>query len=329
MQRAVATQSPDAGYEFALTDADFEAFRELILQRSGISLAATKRSLLCGRLARRLRHFGFSTFTQYYQYVTRQDRSGSELRELINRITTNKTEFFRENHHFEFLTREVLTPLRTQAANGGPRRLRIWSAGCSTGEEPYSIAITIAEALPLDGWDVRILASDIDTEVLQHAAAGEYPTSSLERVPAALRKRWFTSAATHSRQFRIHPELRKLVSFRQINFISEPWPIQSQFDVIFCRNVTIYFNRDVQRRLYERFARLLRPDGFLVAGHSENLHWLSHLFTPQGSTVYRVVGTRAAATQTPKAQAVVGARTNPSAGPPPGAKSPPSVEPDA
>ena len=156
-----------------LTDDEFQSFRELILRKAGISLSDAKRQLVASRLARRLHHFGFKTFTQYYHYLKTQDPGGEELVQMINRITTNKTDFFRENHHFEFLHNQVLPQVRDLTLPGMPRRLRIWSAGCSSGEEPYSIAITVLEALDsLAGWDVRILASDIDTEILQLAEKG-------------------------------------------------------------------------------------------------------------------------------------------------------------
>ena len=263
---------------------EFEAFRELIHDVAGIALGDQKRALLCSRLSKRLRHFEFSSFQQYYDHLCHDDPSGDERRRMINCITTNKTNFFREPHHFEFLRDSVLANL---SRPGAPRKLRIWSAGCSTGEEPYSIAVTLAEHLsPLAGWDIKILASDIDTDVLAHAEAGVYTRDKSDDIPDSLQRKWFERAGASS--VRVRRPLRDLIAFRQINLIEESWPIRTTFDVIFCRNVTIYFDRPTQERLYERLAKHLTPGGYLIAGHSENLHWLDHLFAPVGNTVYRV-----------------------------------------
>ena len=272
--------------DVAITDREFELFRALILKETGILLTEHKRPLLCSRLAKRLRRLELSSFSEYYEYLRKRDPEREERRELVNCITTNKTEFFRESHHFEFLQKRVLGPLARSAAAGGERKLRIWSAACSTGEEPYSIAMTVADVLqPLDDWDVRILASDIDTHVLERAERGRYSRDVLEPISPERRRRWCRPLGKE--EFEIDPGLRQLVTFRQINFVREPWPIRARFDVIFCRNVMIYFGRDTQERIYTRFHELLKPGGFLVAGHSENLLFMAHLFEPVGHTVYR------------------------------------------
>jgi chemotaxis protein methyltransferase CheR len=272
--------------DLAISNEEFEALRKLIYRESGIALSSHKRPLLCSRLARRLRALGLRSYGAYYRYIQAEGPAGTELRELINCITTNKTAFFREPHHFDFLRQSVLAPLVRNAGRGAPRKLRVWSAACSTGEEPYSIAITVAEMLrPLDAWDVRILASDIDTQVLARAQAGRYPLAAAEPVRAAERKSWLKQVDTGHCE--VHPALRQRVTFRQINFVRRPWPIRTRFDVIFCRNVMIYFDQATQARIYEGFHELLNPEGFLVAGHSENLRFMAEYFEPAGMTVYR------------------------------------------
>jgi chemotaxis protein methyltransferase CheR len=255
---------------------------------TGISLTKQKRALLSSRLCKRLRHHGLATFSEYHELLVRQGPAGAERKELINCVTTNKTEFFREPHHFDFLRSTLVPELVARAKRGEPRRVRVWSAGCSTGEEPYSIAMLLADALPtVSEWDVKILASDIDTNVLERAAAAVYSERLVAAVPAGIRHASFEKCSNPP-GFRVRRELRHMIKFRQINFIQDNWSIRTRFDVIFCRNVTIYFDRATQEKLYERFTRFLTPHGYLVAGHAENLHWLSHLFTPIGATVYRV-----------------------------------------
>jgi chemotaxis protein methyltransferase CheR len=255
---------------------------------TGISLTKQKRALLSSRLCKRLRYHGLATFSQYYDLLRREGPLGAERAELINCVTTNKTEFFREPHHFDFLRSTLVPELVARSKRGEPRRVRIWSAGCSTGEEPYSIAMLLADALPAaNEWDVKILASDIDTNVLVHAAAAVYSQKLVAAVPTGMRQASFEKCQNPP-GLRVRRELRHMIKFRQINFIQADWSIRTRFDVIFCRNVTIYFDRATQEKLYERFTRYLTPHGYLVAGHAENLHWLSHLFIPIGDTVYRV-----------------------------------------
>lgn len=271
-----------------ISDAEFAAFRELIRRTAGITLSDMKRQLLCSRLSRRLRHHGMQRFGEYYELLRSRDPKGEELRQMVNCVTTNKTHFFREPHHFDFLGERVFPEVAARSPRGAPHRLRIWSAGCSTGEEPYSIAITVAERLrQLSAWNVRILASDIDTQVLEHAEAGIYSADSAAELPPQSRAQWFESVPEHDDALSVRDELRQMIAFRRINLVDERWPINTTFDVIFCRNVTIYFDRATQERLYTRFAQMLRPGGYLIAGHSEHLGWLSHLFTALGKTVYQ------------------------------------------
>lgn len=277
---------PPAPSLFEISDRDFERFRRLIQREAGIALSDGKRTLLCSRLGKRLRHLGLETYSDYYDLVT-ADASGEERRELVNCITTNLTSFYREAHHFEFLRREVAALSRSLAARR-PKRLRLWSAGCSTGEEPYSIAIALHEALgSLEGWDVKILATDIDTAVLEAAELGVYSVEGLAPLGADARRRFFSPAREQPGHVVVSPELKSLVRFGRLNLVQEPWPMRTPFDFVFCRNVTIYFDRPTQRTVYERLSQALCADGYLFAGHSENLHGLEHLFLPVDRTVYR------------------------------------------
>src|SRR5581483_5988820 len=207
------------------------------------------------------------------------------------------TDFFREPAHFIFLKDTVFPQLLERAQRGGARRLRIWSAGCSTGEEPYSIAMTLREHFgPPPGWDVKILASDIDTEVLHKAEQGVYAVDHMHDVPGLLRQKYFLrGTGANAGRVRVRPELQELIKFRRINLIEEPWPIHTRFDLIFCRNVIIYFDRPTQQRLFERLAEYLHDDGYLLLGHSENLHWLNDLFVSQGNTIHRLAKSQARA----------------------------------
>lgn len=276
-----------------ITDKEFQAFRKLIFHEAGISLSDAKRALVASRLARRLRHFGFTSYTQYYNHLMDQDPDGHERVQMVNCLTTNKTNFFRESHHFTFLREHVLPWLQEQVRQGTPARMRFWSAGCSTGEEPYSLAMTVREALPsLANWDLRILASDIDTSVLQAAERGIYTADRLDGVSDAQQRRHFLRGRGQwEGTYQVKPELQQIITFRRINLNEEPWPIRTRFHVIFCRNVVIYFNRETQRRLFERFADALEPNGYLIVGHSEALVGLSERFLPLRGSVYRLRST--------------------------------------
>lgn len=267
-----------------ITSAEFEGICDLVRSSAGITLGGSKRALVVSRLSKRLRHHGYTTFAQYLVHLHEHDVGGAEMLEMINCITTNKTEFFREPHHFEWIREHLVPMLRQRAKASGRRSVRIWSAGCSTGQEPYSIAMVLADGLAEPGWDIKILASDIDTNVLAHARAGEYDVELVHDVPEALRRKYFEPS---DGGYRVVSRLRSLVTFGRINFIEPKWPIKTRFDVIFCRNVTIYFDRETQETVYARFERQLEPGGYLVAGHSENLHWLSQTFAPIGKTIYQ------------------------------------------
>ncbi|MBI5170872.1 MAG: hypothetical protein HZA61_15390 [Candidatus Eisenbacteria bacterium] len=272
-----------------LSDADFRALRDLIYEKSGITLSDSKKQLVTSRLSRRLRVHGLSSYREYYEYVTRRDPHGDELREMLNAITTNKTDFFREKHHFDFMTSAFFPQCIERAKSTGERRMRIWSAGCSTGEEPYTLAMTFLSAFPSTGtWSLEILATDLDTQVLERAQAGIYPEETIAPVPADLQRRWFRrGTGANAGKVRVSDALRQLITFRQLNFVDHPWWVQGPFDLILCRNVMIYFNQDTQRTIVENFAQRLRPDGYLFIGHSETLSGLNHLFEPLRGTIYR------------------------------------------
>lgn len=270
--------------EFSFADDDFNALRALVRQHTGISLSDAKRELVYGRLSRRLRALGLGSFSEYTSMLV-EEPEGREMVEFCNAITTNLTSFFREAHHFDYLREHVLEPL---AERPGRQRVRIWSAGCSSGEEPYSIAMTVREALPEPGrHDVRILATDLDSDVLARARAGVYAADRLngmsrQRISAFFREQPGPSGARYS----VTRELAELITFNQLNLMHE-LPVRGPFDVIFCRNVVIYFDKETQRDLFRRFAQLQRPGDILFLGHSESMFKVCDAYTLVGRTIYR------------------------------------------
>lgn len=274
-----------ASGRLGITDQEFRQFRDLIHRHTGIALSEHKRALVCSRLARRLRHYRFASYSEYYELLTQGDADGAELMEMVNAITTNKTDFFREAHHFTFLTEQVFPSYR-QAAS---RRLRLWSAATATGEEAYSLAIAVNEAFSaLPGWDIRILATDIDTQVLAHAQDGVYNLDHAQAIgPSRLRRFFLKGAGSNEGLLQARKELKDRLQFQQLNLIDDPWPMRGPFDVIFCRNVLIYFDQATQRRILERMATLLRKDGYLMLGHAESMHGFDRLFRPVGHSIYQ------------------------------------------
>jgi chemotaxis protein methyltransferase CheR len=267
--------------EIELGDDEFARIVRLVRQDSGIALGASKRDLVYGRLRRRLRALRLRSFADYLALLDGPEGPAERIR-MINAITTNLTGFFREPHHFEHLAAEVLSQL-PQAG----RRLRIWSAGCSSGEEPYTVAMTLHRAMPdLVEWDARILATDIDTDMVAHGKAGRYAMERSAAIPAELRRAHVrrVDAAT----VEMGPELRELIAFLPLNLLGE-WPMRGPFDAIFCRNVVIYFDKPTQARLFDRFADMLVPDGHLYVGHSESLFRVTDRFVHLGRTIYRRV----------------------------------------
>ncbi len=247
-----------------LTDEEFERLRRFIYKLCGINLGPTKRELIIARLSKRMRDLQINTFTTYQNLVER-DRSGDELTFMLNAISTNKTDFFREPVHFEFLAEKVYPQLNQQ------QRIRIWSAACSTGEEPYTIAMTLLEGLHQPSQkDIKILATDLSTSVLDKAEEGIYPEQVITPVPDHYRQKYLQPAPGIPRHWQMITPLRKLIRFRQLNLM-EPFPLTTQFDFIFCRNVMIYFDKPTQEKLVQKLVEFLAPGGHLFIGHSESL----------------------------------------------------------
>lgn len=277
---------------FTLKPKEFKLFRDLIYQEAGISLGEGKHQLVESRLSKRLRTLDLTTYQEYYDYLMKSDPGGEERLRMINCLTTNKTDFFREDHHFKYLKSHVFPALEKRAKETGERKLRIWSAACSTGEEPYTLAMTVLEhfgPMSINGWDIRILASDVDTDVLAHAQRGLYAAERVADVPKDVLKRCFIrTSRSDEAPYQIRPELQELITFRRINFIEPEWPIHTVFDVIFCRNVMIYFDEPTQDRLLTRFSDVLVPEGHLFIGHSESILRLDRIYKSIGNTVYRL-----------------------------------------
>ncbi len=275
------TARPAEEREFTFTDREFKFLSGLANQRTGIVLADNKRDMVYGRLVRRLRALKLSSFAEYCEFL-QTDAGADEVMNLINAITTNLTHFFRENHHFEHLRDTVIAPLAKQK----PGRFRLWSAACSSGMEPYSMAMVTKEHLPA-GWNAKILATDIDTNMLATGRAGLYTDSEYEEIPPVYRK-YVERTGSQEGHMQMGSAIQSLISFKPLNLL-EAWPMQGPFDAIFCRNVVIYFDKPTKETLFERMADLLVPGGWLYIGHSENLHGISTRFKLIGRTTYQRV----------------------------------------
>jgi len=281
----VPQQKTETVKEFDFTRRDFERVRALIHQRAGISLADSKQEMVYSRLARRLRATGIQSFATYLDDLEagRMDR---EWESFTNALTTNLTSFFREAHHFPLLL-DHLTAVRKKDT----RPLTIWCSAASTGEEPYSIAMTACEAFNTLTPPVQIVATDIDTNVLTTASNGVYPMERLDKTsPERLRRFFLKGKGAHEGMARVRPELRNLVTFKQLNLLADGWPLEGQFDAIFCRNVMIYFDKPTQRKILSRFVPLMKPHALLFAGHSENFLYVSDALRLRGKTVYELDG---------------------------------------
>jgi chemotaxis protein methyltransferase CheR len=279
----VPLQKSDTVKEFDFTRADFERVRALIYRQAGISLADSKQEMVYSRLARRLRATGIQSFATYLDGLE-AGRMEQEWEAFTNALTTNLTSFFREAHHFPLLAEHVL---RLRARAGEP--LTIWCSASSTGEEPYSIAMTVCEAFDTLTPNVRIVATDIDTNVLATASEGVYGVERVEKMSQERLKRFFLRGkGRHEGMVRVRPELRQLVTFRQLNLLSDSWPVSGQFDAIFCRNVMIYFDKNTQRKILARFVPMMKPHALLFAGHSENFLYVSESLRLRGKTVYEL-----------------------------------------
>jgi chemotaxis protein methyltransferase CheR len=267
--------------EFEFTRLDFERVRKLIHDRAGISLSTSKEEMVYSRLGRRLRALGLSSFKDYLLALEKD--GAAEWEAFTNALTTNLTAFFREEHHFP-----ILAQLLKQHRHDGP--IALWCSAASTGEEPYSIAITAVEAFGRYDPPVTILATDIDTTVLAKAERGVYGMERLEKMSEQRLRRFFLRGkGPNAGQVRVRDELRALIKYRPLNLLGREWPVRGPFLAIFCRNVMIYFDKQTQYRILQRFVPLLEPDGLLFAGHSESFHHAADLFRPRGRTVYEPV----------------------------------------
>ncbi|WP_114193640.1 protein-glutamate O-methyltransferase CheR [Edaphovirga cremea] len=260
-----------------LSDVHFRRISQLIYQRAGIVLADHKREMVYNRLVRRLRLLGVSDFGQYLALLE-NDPNSAEWQAFINALTTNLTAFFREAHHF---------PILAEHARSRPNGYSVWSTAASTGEEPYSIAITLSEVLGNRASGCQVWASDIDTQVLEKATAGVYRQDELRTLsPQQFQRFFLRGTGPHDGLVRVRPELAAMVNFQSLNLLAPEWPLPGQFDAIFCRNVMIYFDKETQERILRRFVPLLKPGGLMFAGHSENFSQISREFYLRGQTVY-------------------------------------------
>ena len=273
----------DQNREFSFDRTDFERVRQLIYQRAGISLHAGKQAMVYSRLSRRLRETTHRSFASYLQWLEQAvgPQAEAEWQEFVNCLTTNLTSFFREEHHFSMLSDEL-------RKLGAQRPLRIWCNAASTGEEPYSIAMTVAETLGATA-PVKIMASDIDTKVLATASRGVYADDSRGLSPERLKRHFMRGTGPNAGYIRVKPELARLIEFRTFNLMSSNWSMGDPFDIVFCRNVMIYFDAPTQRRVLERMHGVMRPGSVLFVGHSENFTDSRDLFHLRGKTVYQRV----------------------------------------
>ncbi len=272
---------------FEINENEFHKLKELVYQKCGINLNDNKKELLRARLGKRLRKLGMDSFKEYHRFLIEED-DGGELTQMLDSISTNLTRFFREEKHFEFLGKEVLPAGLAGLRKGERLKLRAWSAGCSSGEEPYSLAMWILESCGNGlGMDLRILATDISTKVLKGAMQGVYHESRTRIVPTELQRKYFQKGCGKwEGHLRVKAEVRRLIDFRRLNLM-EPFTFSEPFDFIFCRNVMIYFDRAMQESLINRFYNCLKEGGHLFVGHSESLMTLSHAYRYVRPAVYR------------------------------------------
>ena len=283
----IADQNLFRQREFLFTEKDFNTLRTLVGKHAGINLTEAKRELVYGRLARRLRQLGLKSFDQYCDLL--QSGDDEEIEIFTNAITTNLTSFFREAHHFDFLRQELLPAWLKSEKNQDRSSFRVWCAGCSTGEEPYTIAMTVMEVLASQpAVKLRLLATDLDSKVLQAAARGVYDTQRVEKMESFRLKKWFMKGTGPNQgKVRVAPKLQAAIRFQQHNMVHQAPPKGTTFDVVFCRNVVIYFDKLTQIEVFNRFADCLAPDGHLFVGHSESLFQKSDRFKLVSQSTYQ------------------------------------------
>ncbi|MGR3176358.1 MAG: CheR family methyltransferase [Candidatus Scalindua sp.] len=275
--------------QYLLSNEEFELFRRLIHDSSGINLTSTKKELVKARLAKRLTKTGIDSFKDYYKYVTKTDKTGKELIHLIDSISTNKTDFFREQKHFDLLNTSILPSLISSKTKAGIKKLRIWCAASSSGEEPYTLAMTVFNHLkPNNGWDVKILATDISTKILKKAINGIYRKELLKDIPTGTISAHFSSVLYENTNcYKAKDHLKDIITFRRFNLMTPEFPFKNPFDFIFCRNVMIYFDPETQSKLASKFYDCLSKDGHLFIGHSETLSRSNTSFKYVQPAVYR------------------------------------------
>ena len=271
----------------AVSDRDFLRFQALIHREAGIWLAPVKKALLVGRLARRLRELGLVSYGDYFERVVEDE---AEKIRMLDAICTNETHFFREPRHFEFLAERIFPAWRAEADAGRrPRRIRVWSAACSTGEEPYTIAMMLLSAFPA-GWELEVLASDLSTKVLDRASAGVWPLEKSKEIPEEHLKAFMLRGyGAQEGLMKAGPEIRGIVRFARVNLVGDDWPAGPPFDLVFCRNVLIYFERQAKITVVERLVDRLAPQGYLFLGHAESLGGFTSKARPVLPTVYQPV----------------------------------------
>jgi len=270
--------------EFVFSDQDFEKIRKFVKEETGITLSDAKKNMVYGRLSRRLRALDIKSFNQYIDLV-----SGGESEEkgnFVNAITTNLTSFFREEHHFDYIKDTVIPEVLKN--NSNTKKIRIWCAGCSTGEEPYSLSIALHESISdIESWDIKILATDLDTNVLEHCRRGVYDIERISGLSHSRKATWFLKGkGDHSGSVKVDARLQSLITFKQLNLM-QAWPMKGQFDFMFCRNVVIYFDKPTQKILFDRYANLVKDNGYLFLGHSESLYNVCTRFQLLGNTIYQ------------------------------------------
>ncbi len=271
-----------------ISDKDFVRFCDFVYKRCGITLSDNKRDLVHSRLAKRLRALGLDSYSEYFELLYNGRDNEQEIVNLLDAISTNVTYFFREDKHFDFLVSTLIPELESSRNRAQGDSIRIWSAGCSTGEEPYSLAITFAENIALENRDFRILATDLSTNVLAHASKGVYDNERLRNVSGALLKKYFTGSRDRSR-YKVSEKLASCIKFARLNLMHD-FPFKNSFNCIFCRNVMIYFDRQTQGQLVNKFSSFLNPGGYLMIGHSESLTNVDHDLIYVQPSLYRKKG---------------------------------------
>jgi chemotaxis protein methyltransferase CheR len=279
---------PDNSGPATLTDPDFRRLSGFIEGELGIRMPEGKRIMLESRLQKRLRRFGFTTYKQYVDYVFSPEGRETELINMIDAVTTNKTDFFREPDHFEYLVDRILPAALARDGAGISRPFAVWSAGCSTGEEPYTIAMVLEERRSLDPrFSYHIFASDLSTQVLEKAKNAVYEEAKAEVVPLSFKKKYMLRSKDKDKNLvRMKPEIRSRISFERINFMDDRYPVSEAFDVVFCRNVIIYFERQIQEAILRKLCAHLRPGGWLILGHSETLTGMTMPLKGVAPTIY-------------------------------------------